>query len=145
VVQDTWNSRELPILEAMLEASEMGLDQAGAARDAVPDLADSLYVETIAALAEDDYIAAHIRRNANGDILIAYPERLLPKGRRAVGQWPSNDAAEQLDRLLERLEADAADPEQKRRFARVREALADLGKDLVARTIAELIRSMGRA
>lgn len=97
----SWNSRELLILEAMLAASEVALDQAQAAREAVPDLTGPLYGETIAALAEDGYIKAHVHRNANGEVLIAYPERLLPKGRRAVGQWPSNEVAKEFDRLLE--------------------------------------------
>jgi hypothetical protein len=67
----------------------------------------------------------------------------MAKGRRAVGQWPSEDLEVELARVIERLEEEETDPERKSRFRRLREALSDAGKDVVARVIAELLKSLG--
>jgi hypothetical protein len=138
----TWSTREALILEAMFQASESGQDVAHAARAAVPAISNDVYMETIASLASDDYIDARVQRNANNQAL-SIPLTLKPNGRRAVGQWPGDDIAFELDRVLSRLADSETDPVQKGKFQRLRGALADAGKDVAARTIAELAKSLG--
>lgn len=65
----------------------------------------------------------------------------MAKGRRAVGQWPTEDLDVELGRVIERLESEETDPERKGRFRHLREALGDAGKDIVARALAELMKS----
>ena len=141
VVENTWPDRESPILEAIYRAMESGDDLGRAGREVVPDLPERVYQETLLTLAEDDYIEALVQRNA-GDVPTVMPTRLLAKGRRAVGQWPGDDVAAELARVVQGLEDAERDPERKGRFRHLREALADAGKDVVARTIAELLKSM---
>jgi hypothetical protein len=145
VAENTWPTRECLILEAMYRAMESGGDLGRAGREAVPDLPERVYHETLLTLAEDDYIEAHAQRSA-ADVVTVMPTRLMAKGRRAVGQWPGDDLAAELARVVERLEEAEPDPEEEGRFRRLREALSDAGKDIVARTLAELLKSMaGRA
>jgi hypothetical protein len=141
VVENTWPDREGPILEAIYRAMESGDDLGRAGHEVVPDLPERVYQETLLALAEDDYIEALVQRNA-GDVPTVMPTRLLTKGRRAVGQWPGDDVAAELARVVQSLEDAEPDPERKGRFRRLREALADAGKDVVARTMAELLKSL---
>jgi hypothetical protein len=141
MVENTWSVRELPILEAVYRAMEAGDEVARAARLSVPDLPDEVYAETIASLAEAGYLDATVIRNASGGAIV-HPNRLRPMGRQAIHQWPSHDAAFELDRALARLEESESDPERKSRFRRLRAAVGDAGKDVVARTLAELIKSM---
>jgi hypothetical protein len=113
MADSTWEDRELPILEAMFRAMEKGGQVDQAARQAVPELSDAVYVETIAALADDRFLEAEVTYSF-GDEGFALPTRLLPKGRRPVRQWPSGDPVDQLERVLARLEIAETDPERKR-------------------------------
>jgi DNA-binding HxlR family transcriptional regulator len=45
-------------------------------------------------------------------------------------------------RVIDRLEDQETDPDRKGRFRQLREALSDAGKDVLARTLAELLKSM---
>ena len=142
MVDNSWPACEGPILEAMYWASESGTDLGQAAHDAVPDLPERVLQETLLTLFQDDYLEAHLMKTA-GDVPTVIPTRLMAKGRRAVGQWPSEDLEVELARVIERLEEEETDPERKSRFRRLREALSDAGKDVVARIIAELLKSLG--
>jgi hypothetical protein len=142
MAENTWSTREGLILEAMFEVSESGGDIAQAAKSAVPDLRSEVYMETIAALASDDYIDATVMRDGMHRAT-SMPMALKPKGRRSIGQWPSENVADELDRVLARLAEAETDPVQKGKFQRLRAALADAGKDVAARTIAELAKSLG--
>lgn len=139
--ESTWATREFPILEAISTAAETGDDIGRAAREAVPELSIDLFQETLNALARDDYLDAQVTRRADGRVNVIV-ERLTPKGRRAVGQWPSDDSVHEFTSTLERLEATEIDPVQKSRFKKIREAFTDLGEDLAARTIAEFLKTI---
>jgi hypothetical protein len=129
------------ILEGLFRAMESGTDLGRAGREAVPSLPDNVYQETLLTLAQDDYIEAVVTKSG-ADVPTVMPTRLLAKGRRAVGQWPGDDAAAELARVVQQLEDEEPDPEIKGRFQRFREALSDAGKDVVARTLTELIKSI---
>jgi DNA-binding PadR family transcriptional regulator len=141
VIESTWATREFPILEAISTASETGDDIGRAAREAVPELSIDLFQETLNALARDDYLDAQVIPRADRRVNVIV-ERLTPKGRRAVGQWPSDDSVHEFASTLARLEATEIDPVQKSRFKKIREAFTGLGEDLAARMIAEYLKTI---
>jgi hypothetical protein len=84
----TWTQREMPILRAVRTAEEAGEDVERAARAAVEDLAPDLYNETINALTEAGFLDAAVMPQGAGK-LVVHIRRRLPRGREAVGQWPT--------------------------------------------------------
>lgn len=117
--EQTWTSRELPILRAMRAAEEAGGDIGTAARDAVPDLPRDLYNETINALDQARFLDAAVQPYGDGKLQI-HIRRLLPKGREAVGQWPAAPSAAGVE-------------ERKRRRLRFMDMLYDeVGDDTLA-------------
>jgi hypothetical protein len=134
--------REKLILEAMSEASERGQDLGRAGHDSVPALSNDLYQETLLALVTDGYLDSVVMTTA-ADRSTVIPRRLLPKGRRAVGQWPSENVELELIRALDRLEETENDPERKGRFARLRAGFVDVGIDVFAKVVTEAAKSFG--
>lgn len=63
-----------------------------AARQAVNELDGRLYSEAIAALAADGYLDASVTNMGNNTLRV-YVNRILPRGRREVGQWPAAPSA----------------------------------------------------
>lgn len=61
-MDNTWPTREGPILEAMYWATESGSDLGRAAHEAVPDLPERVLHETLLTLAQDDYIEGHLMK-----------------------------------------------------------------------------------
>lgn len=131
MAQLTWPEREGPILEAIAQAEETGGDVDRAARQAVLDLDDGLYQRTVLALHEDGYIEVERITSAWGGVVGIDDLRLLPKGRRAVGQWPSGDAGDVLLSLLQAAHDQEANPDRKGRLGRVIEGLGGMGKTFV--------------
>lgn len=132
----TWSTRELPILEAMVAAQEAGEDVATAARSAVPDISEELYKETIASLRHAGYVDAAVQSMGNNQLMV-HPQRVLPAGRRAVGQWPCGDAYDAFVAELEnRLEA-TTDPEEKSKVQRFADDIYGMGKAAATALIVE--------
>lgn len=141
VVEYTWETRELPILEAVAAAEERGEDPALAARTAVEGLSDDLYGLTIANLAQGDYLDAHLRQSADGTIGVAMVVRLKPNGKRAVRQWPSGDLGEALMGAIQRAIEAEADPERTSRLRRFLEAAGTAGQDVVTQIAIGVVKS----
>lgn len=99
----TWETRELPVLRAVIDALERGKDPNTSARKAVADLPDNLYLEMIAGLHEDGYIVAPSMRNGSGKLVTVHIERLGLKGREVVRSSsrsaPVMDTQAVIDRL----------------------------------------------
>lgn len=145
MVTPTWSSRELPILEAMSIASEVGDDPRRAAHEAVSDLTNELYQETLLALLTDGYVDGIVTSTADGRSTVILT-RLLPKGLRAIGRWPGDDPTKEVLRTLDHLESVEVDPEKKSRMQRLRSGIEGAGTDVVAKVIVETFRAVsGRA
>jgi len=134
----TWTTRERPILEAVRAAEEAGEDLSGAARGAMPDAPIALYGRTIQSLAADDYLDASVRFQGNGEPYLVIVTGLAPRGRRAIGQWPSEDVGAELERVLTEQIAGEHDPERKSRLERLRATVADVGLDIMKSVLVEL-------
>lgn len=140
VAESTWTERELLILEAIRAAEEAGSDFIGAARKAVPDLSSSLYARTIDSLAADGFLDADIHWKGDGEPYLVIVKRLLPEGRRAIGQWPSNDPGVELERVLAEAIDREPDPERRTRLERLRATVAETGRDAVKAVLIELAK-----
>jgi hypothetical protein len=113
-----------------------------AARTAVPDLRDEVYAETIASLHDGRYLDTAILRGGVGKLVNVRIRRLLPAGRRAIGQWPTGDLADQLFEEL-RQQIDLETDEAKRgALKRLLDAAGGVGKEVL---VAVLIRLAERA
>lgn len=141
-MERTWESRELLLLDAVGQAQEHGVDASKAAKSVLPDLDDIVYRETLAALVDGGYLNGFIKRAAGGQIAVARINRLTPAGRRAVGQWPSDDpAAELLAVLQARIDA-TKDPDEKSRLERLRDAASGVGMSVLTVLITAAAKSM---
>lgn len=92
----TWTTRELAILRAMRTAEESGEDVNTAAQQAVPNLGSDLYSETIYSLHQSQHLDAAVQQTGGGKLMV-HIRRLLPRGRQAVGQWPSSPPRATVD------------------------------------------------
>ena len=126
----------------MASASESGADLGRAGRESVSGLTNALYQETLLALVTDTYLEGLVTTTAAGHSTVI-PKRLLPNGRRAVGQWPGDDMEKEMLHVLDRLESAEVDPEKKGKFARLRNGIMDAGTDVFAKVMVEMMRTYG--
>ena len=126
MADSTWEARELPILEAVARAEAKGrfvannnelAETTGLERDTVDlglfALRDARYLTGVDAAAEELCYLLEIR--------------LLERGRRAIRQWPSEDAADTLLELLSARVAAASTEEDRSRWQRLLDAAKGLG------------------
>jgi DNA-binding MarR family transcriptional regulator len=137
-VEDTWSSREIPVLGAvvtLLERSYMvtvsdvadqtGLDQADVAR------------------ALDALHPTHVdfrRTETGGDPRFWYVLKVTPEGRRAVGQWPTAESL--IDRLATALREAAEqeqDPERQFQLGHAASLLSDSVRDAAVAAAAAIL------
>ena len=101
--QESWTTTALPILEHVLRSETSNPD---AATTAALELSteDKAFHFALAALIEDGYLAGAgvFWPLGRGEPVISVDFlRLTPKGRRAVGDWPSGELGDVLIRVLE--------------------------------------------
>ena len=87
----TWDDIERPILEAFREAEVDGTDRMARAAAATPEISPERRTDSVVALHEAGYVEAQVSQNAGGSKWLMSVGSLTEKGRRAVGQWPSDD------------------------------------------------------
>ena len=123
--EETWETVELPILEAIRQAEINGEDQFNN-----DDLAAAIGLDrplidrTLLSLKEASppYITGVDAESEELCYLLGI--RLLERGRRAVRQWPSENAADQFLELVERRANETQDPEER---SRLRQLLSTAG------------------
>lgn len=132
MAQPTWQTREIPILEAIAELERQ------TPRDSVttPALARMAEISErdaslgFRALVEDGFLSYATLTTGGGTYFHADQPMLRGKGRRAIGQWPP-DGMNGLVRLLEERIASEPDEDKRSRLIKLRDALADLGQDVL--------------
>ncbi len=87
MADQTWMTRELPILRAIVSAEESNEDPHAAAYS-VAELPSNVVMKCIQRLFDDGYIEAKILRQGDGNIAMAHVIKALPKALREVGVWP---------------------------------------------------------
>ncbi len=135
----TWDRRELPLLRAIANHDE---DKSPPTSDALaaelPELSPRAIEVALDALVDDGHLTA---TPLNHEGRVAFINiRLTGHGRRAVGQWPSGEAYDAfIARLDSRLDA-TSDADERSRLERLRNAVLDVGRDVLGIVIADVIR-----
>lgn len=136
-VEDTWASRELPILEASLRRLDAGQGFAQ-----LRDIADEL---TFA----DDEIRAGVRALCDaqppylsvqwaGGRAIGHVDAVFERARRELGSWPSADAmVTQLVAALTSAAEAETEPERKGRLRAAAEVIGGMARDIAVAVFAK--------
>ena len=135
----TWDNIERPLLEAFREAEVDGTDHMVRAAAATPDISSERRMDSVIALHEAGYVEAQVTQNAGGGKWLMSVGSLTEKGRRAVGQWPSDDAVAVLFDLLDRQVESAPDDETRSRWQQVRDALTSVGTGATGAFVAQYL------
>lgn len=138
MAERTWERRELPILEAIAEADAAGEDVRDS--DALAEhtgLTEADLAAGLRGLVDAEMVAGveHVRRRY---ALAAI--HLRERGRRVVGQWPSEDPYDELLAIIERRILEADDPQERDRLRRLKNHILDVGKGVVSALLYELLR-----
>lgn len=141
----TWHKREMPVLEAIFVAEEEE-DEEGFNSVSVAGIAQRVEADvnevrrTVRALAEAGFVTGFDASTGSGWDLFGI--RLLERGRRAVGQWPTDDPYDQLVKFLQAEIDEEADPERKNRLKKLLFTFTDVGKDVAGAVLASWFRQM---
>jgi hypothetical protein len=140
MAEDTWETQEQPILEAVRAGEQSGelLDSADAGYAAGLDETASGWA--VQALAEGGFLTG--TKSSSGAVpYVGFINlRLTPVGRRQVGQWPADPAQAFLAALDRRIAAET-DDEKRSHLQRARTFLGSLATDVLA----EIAVAAGRA
>ena len=144
MADDTWSTLALPALEEIANQERKGnrpgnadvAEAIGAARDALnremENLVVSQYVEGTDVTGMTSRVSEYINLH------------LLERGKRAVGEWPSEDPYADLVALLEHRIAKEENPERRSRLQRFLDGVIEAGKDVAAAVLTEVVkRQMG--
>jgi hypothetical protein len=132
MVEDTWYSLALPLLEYLNDADPLTFPNVGV-------IADALHVDPWAVvteidrLAEAGYIRSGVHKTMTGGDprpwFVDHPE-LAERGARAVGMWPADDPYDALMALVDRHIAEEPDEEERSKLRRFADALGEVGKSV---------------
>jgi DNA-binding MarR family transcriptional regulator len=144
-MEDTWTSRDLPVLEAIVRL----LDQ-GAYMVTVRELAgdtglDPASIDRAITALEGQYVVEYEQFATAGDPNSWRVRQVTAEARRAVGQWPSPEGL--VDALAEAFGSAAEqepDSEKKSRLRQVGSFLSGTGRDVATEVVSKVIlRSAG--
>lgn len=137
---DRWATRDLPILRHIVDALDQGDDTVD--QDTIADAVDLTAEEVEAGvrnLERGGYV--EVQWFGGGFFIADMTERAL----RATGLWPDEQAAaDNLLWVLERKVADAATPEERSRWTKIRDSFGAAGREFAVELAAAMAaRSMG--
>lgn len=139
-MDDTWLSRDLPVLDVVV-----GMLEEGSYAVTVADIAERTGFDTMVVARALDALKepflTEYRKLATGGIPdMWFVTGVTPAARRAVGQWPT---AESLAARMAVAFAEAADaepdPQRKSRLRQMATFLGETGKDLATEIMAKVI------
>jgi hypothetical protein len=138
-MEDTWASRELPVLEAVVSKIDK-LFSTGEYPEAI-DIADCAAMQILDVVAalnalDGDYIALHRSMEPSRWHITS----VTPQARRAVGQWPTGEnMIERLAAGLSKAAEQEKDPEQRRRLLAVARELGGAAKAIAINVATEML------
>jgi hypothetical protein len=140
VVEDTWFTRDLPVLDAVVTLLE-----GGEFRAAVRDISaatgfDPEDVARSLKAMEHTYVGEFTQLITGGDPNPWYVTEVTSAARQAVGQWPTPENV--VARLADEFAAAAEhepDPERKGKLRAIAGFLGETGKDFAAEIVAKVI------
>jgi hypothetical protein len=113
VTDFTWADVELPVLQAIREAEVKGIDPVQNVCETLPDRGHTLLHDTVVNLESAGFVDAHVMSSGAGNKMLVGVGRLTEKGRRAIGQWPSDDLAAALLQFINQKIEQAPDPRRR--------------------------------
>jgi hypothetical protein len=143
MVQETWTTVAVPLLEQVL-AGEVSDPNAATAAVLASANQDAAVNRTLAALLDDGYLAGatpHWPLGGSRPHIVADVLRLTPKGRRAVGQWPSGQTGNVLIQVLETTVMQMPEGEAKSRLHAFLAAAQQVGTDVLSQVVTNVIKS----
>lgn len=142
MVPETWLRVAVPTLE--LIASGESTDPRLATGEVLARArTDPEVALTVAALLDDGYLTggtAHWGLGAGRPTLVVDVLRLTPKGRRAVGQWPSGEAGALFIQALELKLSEIAEGEEKTKLRSLLEAARGVGIEVLTGVVSKVVR-----
>jgi hypothetical protein len=143
MIRETWTVVAMPLLERIAhgELDDPGATTATVMRDTSQDKEKHV---TLCALIEDGYVTGAAVHNAMGraePIITVDVFRLTPKGRRAVGQWPSGETGDLLVRSLEAAMIRLPDGETRTKVSQLLAAAKDVGVEVLSTVVSNVISS----
>ena len=139
MARSTWQARELPILEAIAAAEEAdaAIDSDGLAT--ATGLPETAVCRGLAALMDGEYISGDDVSSQTTPFALL-DVRLRERGRRAVGQWPSEDPFDGLIAVLEARLAEETNTERKGKLGALLDAVRGVGRDVAVAVLTDLVK-----
>ncbi len=137
-LEDRWASRDFPVLIEIgrrLDDDQYALQSANIA--ASLEIPEKEVVKAIDALSPA-YIDGEVRRYLGGNAR-AVSHGLTERGRRAVGLWPSGEAADALIDALRQAEEATDDPEERTLLRRAAGAVGSVSRDIMVDVVAAVV------
>jgi hypothetical protein len=139
-MEDTWVSRDMPVLDAVVRLLDEGRFAVTVADIAAATGLDPKTVDRALVALHGPYVSDYTQFATGGIPDSWRVSRVTAAARQAVGQWPT---AESLATRLAEAFTEAADqekdPERKSRLRQLASFLGETGKDLAAEVIAKVI------
>jgi hypothetical protein len=139
-MEDTWVSRDLPVLDAVVRLLDEGNFAVRVADIASAAGFDTKTVDRALDALEGEYVVEYHKMMTGGIPDTWYVSDVTAAARRVVGQWPTAESltARLAEAFTEAAEAEP-DAERKGRLRQIGVFLGDTGKDLAAEVIAKVI------
>lgn len=140
-LKSVWDERDFPVLVAAARLLEEG-DEVSVGADEIAEatgINEDQVMRALGAL-ENVFTTGNAHRGWGG--AIAYDVYgLTERGRRAVGLWPSGDAADALVDALRQAEAATDDPEEQSLLRRAGAAVSAISRGVMTDVMAAYVKS----
>jgi hypothetical protein len=141
LMDDTWASRDLPVLTAIVEWRDRDALAMGPTMGEIADVTGFDVADVLRATKALDAAFILVQRSMS-DPSQWFVAKLYPPARRAVGQWPSGESlVEQLVAGLRAAELTESDPAEKTRLRTAVDALSGIARDVVVQVATSVVSS----
>lgn len=139
-MEDTWVSRDLPVLDAVVRLLDGGAFRVSVA-DVVGETSfDPKAVDRAFTALDGLYVTDYTQFATGGIPDNWYVTGVTAEARRVVGQWPTAEGlAARLAEAFSQAADEEKDPERKSRLRQLASFLGETGKDLAAEIIAKVV------
>ena len=139
-MEDTWVSRDLPVLDALVRLLDKGAWEATVADLAAETGLDSKAVDRALEALQGPYVVEYKRLATGGIPDLWSVTEVTAAARHVVGQWPTAESlAARLAEAFSEAAEEEKDPERKSRLRQLASFLGETGKDLAAEVMAKVI------
>jgi len=142
LVESVWESREVPLLEAIAKSESGPGDNTTESIAELAGLPPRDASLGLRALFEADFITGIDVTTMAGLPFQLIGIRLHERGRRATGQWPAEEPARVLVEILNARISSAKDEAERTRLEAARDALLDIGKDVLTSVLSSFARQV---